>query len=245
MENIEIWKPVKNYEGLYEISNFGNVKSLSRLEFVSGVNYFRQRRGRILKPRLNRGGYVKCYLLKNGKSKTRTVHQLVAEAFLNHIPCGHKLVVNHINFIRNDNRVENLEIVTSRENTNLKHIKSSSKYVGVNYNPRLKKWRSRIIIDKKPIYLGTFDTELEASEYYENALISIKNNEEICVKRFEFTSKYKGVYYHKKAGKWTASIKTKEVSKYLGLFTNELDASKAYQKALKEKNYEKFCGSII
>jgi len=241
----EVWKPVKNYDGIYEVSNLGNVKSLDRIEFVSGVNYFRKRKGRLLKPRLHRDGYIKCCLLKNGRSRTRMVHQLVAEVFLNHIPNGHKLVVNHINFIRADNRLENLEIVTQRENANLKHIRSSSKYVGVNYNSRLKKWGSRITISKNTVYLGTFDTELEASKYYENALIAIKNNEEIQIKKFEYTSKYKGVCYNKKAKKWVAGIKINGKYKYLGLFTNELCASKVYQEELKNKNYEKICGSIV
>jgi len=166
----EIWKPVKNYDGVYEVSNLGNVKSLDRIEFVSGVNYFRKRKGRLLKPRLHRDGYIKCYLLKNGQSKTRMVHQLVAEVFLNHTPCGHKLVVNHINFNKADNRLSNLEIVTTRENANQKHLESSSKHVGVDYIKNRCKWRSRISFKNITIYLGLFNSEEDAHNAYNKAL---------------------------------------------------------------------------
>ena len=91
-------------------------------------------------------------------------------AFLNHIPRGLELVVNHKNFIRTDNRVENLEIVTNRENCNKKHLKSSSQYVGVSWAGDRKKWFSSIAIDGKLKNLGRFKTELEAHEAYQNAL---------------------------------------------------------------------------
>ena len=53
-----------------------------------------------------------------GKKETKQVHQMVAESFLNHIPCGYKLVVNHIDFNRTNNAVQNLELVSARENSN-------------------------------------------------------------------------------------------------------------------------------
>lgn len=86
---------------------------------------------RLLRLNKDGSGYFQVALLKNGIEKRFKVHQLVAMCFLNHKPCGMNLVVNHINFNRNDNRIDNLEIVTARENANLKHIKSSSKYLGV------------------------------------------------------------------------------------------------------------------
>jgi len=137
--NREIWKAVKGYEGIYEVSSHGIVKSLERI--VEKSNGRKQTISeRILKGCDNGSGYLFVNLSNNGKTKTKKIHQLVAESFLNHIPCGYKLVVNHINFNRQDNRVENLEIVTARENTNKKHLDSTSDYVGVYWYKSRRKW---------------------------------------------------------------------------------------------------------
>ena len=81
---------------------------------------------------INKKGYL-FVILKNielNKTQQKSVHQLVAMAFLNHIPCGHKLVVNHINMIKTDNRVENLELITQQENWDkfLETVKDKTKY---------------------------------------------------------------------------------------------------------------------
>ena len=91
-------------------------------------------------------------------------------AFLNHIPCGMKLVVNHKNFDRLDNRLENLEIVSNRENCNKKHIKSSSIYTGVSLEKNINKWQSKIKIKSQLIHLGYYKDEKQASEMYELAV---------------------------------------------------------------------------
>ena len=101
----EEWRDIGGYEGLYQISNIGNVKSLGRL-----VNYKNKgkkwQEGKILKP-LNKRGYLCVGLWKNGYIKNYSVHRLVAQAFIpnpNNLP-----QVNHKNEIKDDNRVENLE----------------------------------------------------------------------------------------------------------------------------------------
>ena len=162
---IEEFKSVKGYEGLYEVSNLGRIKSLSRLSFTG-----RKLKEKILNPPINNRGYRKLHLSKNGKTKTRQVHQLVAESFLNHIVCGHILVVNHIDFNRTNNNVNNLEIVTQRENSNRKHIKHTSKYTGVHWSKPNRKWKSQININGKMKYLGYFVNELDASLAYEKEL---------------------------------------------------------------------------
>ena len=92
-------------------------------------------------------------------------------AFLNHIPCGMERVVNHINFNRLDNRLENLEIVSARENANQKHLKSSSIYTGVIVNKkRINSFISKIKIKSQSIYLGDYKDEKQASEMYELAV---------------------------------------------------------------------------
>jgi len=155
----EVYKDIKGYEGLYKISNLGNIKNNKEL---------------ILKQSISLNGYCKINIYKDKKIKTIQVHQLVAESFLNHKICGHKLVINHIDFDKTNNNVNNLEIVTTRENTNKKHIKSTSNYVGVCWHNTMKKWRSRITINGKTIHIGYFENDFDASEAYYKKL-----NEEI------------------------------------------------------------------
>ena len=158
---IEEWRSIENYEG-YQVSNLGNVKSL------------KSSKKRILKKTLDDNGYHKVSLYNVGICKTHFVHQMVAIAFLNHKTCGHKLVVNHIDFDRINNNISNLEIVSQRENSNKRHIKSSSKYVGVSWYNRDNKWQSRIVIDGTRKHLGIFKDELQAANAYQTALKNIK-----------------------------------------------------------------------
>ena len=156
----EIWKDIPGYDGLYQVSNLGRVKSLS---------YNGTKKEKILKAQSNTG----TYLHVNLKRKTIQVHQLVAMTFLGHIPCGYKLVVDHINDIRTDNRVENLQIVTARFNTCKTRGKYSSKYKGVSFEKRNSKWRARIEVNGRTINLGYFNCELSAHLSYQNKLKQI------------------------------------------------------------------------
>ena len=108
----EEWKPIKGFEGLYSVSNFGNVKALERV--VENNGGLQHKHERILKPNYNganRGGVVLC---KNGKTYPRAVHRLVAEAFIPN-PDG-KPVVDHIDTNVRNNHVDNLRWATVREN---------------------------------------------------------------------------------------------------------------------------------
>tara|TARA_R110002153_G_scaffold268034_1_gene432522 strand:+ start:51 stop:563 length:513 start_codon:yes stop_codon:yes gene_type:complete len=170
---MEIWKEIKGYED-YEVSNLGRVKSLARTIYRSnGISQtFKEK---ILKPNKGNNGYLKVGLYKGCKVKTKAIHQLVAENFLNHIPCGYKLVVDHINNIKTDNRLENLQVVTNRENsTKDKRKGCTSKYTGVYWNKSRGKWRSNIKINGKDIYLGYFMDETEAAEAYKTALKELR-----------------------------------------------------------------------
>ena len=166
----EIWKDIPGYEGIYQVSNLGNVKSLPRIMIKKGVFLSNEK---ILKSGINNLGYLSVVLF-NKNTKTFKVHQLVAMAFLNHIPDGtYRLVVDHINRDKLDNKVENLQIITQRKNVS-KDKKGTSKYTGVSWNIRNKKWVSQIRINGKVKYLGLFNTELEASEAYKNKLKVLK-----------------------------------------------------------------------
>ncbi len=113
----EIWKAVPEYKGLYEVSNFGNVRSVDRnLHQISKWNgtYHRKYKGSILKKINRKNGYQSVTLSKNNKAKSFLVHRLVAMTFIER-PNGYDYV-NHKNEIKTDNRVENLEWVTFVEN---------------------------------------------------------------------------------------------------------------------------------
>ena len=108
---MEVWKDVVGYEGLYQVSNLGNVKSLPKHKGC-GVGYTQPER--ILRNSCN-GHYLFVYLSKDHKQKMHYVHRLVAQAFIPNPE--NKREVNHINGVKKDNRVENLEWNTSSENT--------------------------------------------------------------------------------------------------------------------------------
>lgn len=109
----EVWKCIAGYEGLYQISNMGRVKSLEK-ERSNGRAIYKTP-SRILNASLDKDGYEQITLYKkHSKPKTFKVHRLVAIAFI-YNPFN-KEEVDHINTLRNDNRVENLKWVTSREN---------------------------------------------------------------------------------------------------------------------------------
>lgn len=225
---MEIWKSVKDYEGLYEISNLGRVKSLGREKLALGKYPFLSNEF-ILKNSLSLKGYYRVKLYKKQTKSMKQVHVLVAESFLNHKTCGMKLVVDHINNIKTDNRVDNLRIVTNRQNCNRQHIKSSSKYVGVSWDNFNKKWKSQIQINGKKKHLGLFNSEIEASEYYENALKSILEGKDVIPKK----SLAKGYSWSKNRNKWVAFIWLNGKNKHLGYFIDEIDARNAYEIALK------------
>lgn len=113
MKPIEEWRPVVGFEGRYEVSNVGNVRSLDRKVFHKETNSFHQIKGKTLKLRLDGKGYPFVSLGK-GSSNQKRVHRLVAEAF---IPNPYnKKYIDHINTVRTDNRVENLRWVSASEN---------------------------------------------------------------------------------------------------------------------------------
>ena len=154
---MEEWKDLAGYAD-YQVSNLGRVKS------------FKLKATRIKKQYLDKEGYLNVNLYVLGIGKTKRVHQIVAAAFHNHIQNGYHFVINHIDFNRQNNHSDNLEIVTNRVNTNRKHLESTSIYTGVSWCKRRNKWRAQIRIAGKKIHLGYFINEVEASETYEKSI---------------------------------------------------------------------------
>ena len=107
---MEIWKDVIGYEGFYQVSNLGNVKRVGSFRGVNKAylnDYY-------LKPKDNGKGYYRIKLTVNNKSKRVMLHRIIAEAFIknpNNYP-----YINHINAIRKDNKLENLEWCTQSQN---------------------------------------------------------------------------------------------------------------------------------
>jgi hypothetical protein len=157
----EIWKDIPTYDGFYQVSNFGNVKSL------------KCNKQKILKAGLNSCGYYQVVLCKNVHMKNMKVHKLVAMAFLNHLPNGMNTIIDHINNDKLDNRLENLQIISQRENSSKDRKSGSSQYTGVSWFKRYNKWRSKIKINGKSKHLGYFTNELLAHKAYQHALKNI------------------------------------------------------------------------
>ena len=111
----EIWKDIPEYEGLYQASNLGRIKSLKR--FRKGKNgCLISVKEKILKPQINRTGYYIIELCKQSIKKKYQVHRLIYEVFNGQIPEGYE--INHLDERPVNNRLENLNLVTHKENCN-------------------------------------------------------------------------------------------------------------------------------
>ena len=115
MSEIEIWKDIPEYEGLYQVSNLGRIRSLDRMR-KNGKNSTQLQKGKImtLVPH-HKTSYLNVMFCVNDKRKLFSVHRLVAKIFIPNTDAN-KTEVNHKNGIKADNRVDNLEWVTPLEN---------------------------------------------------------------------------------------------------------------------------------
>lgn len=217
---MEIWKDVKGYEGIYQVSDLGRVRSLDRI-----ISDGRKLKGKILKNCNDTHGYLFVVLSKNGKIKTIRVHKLVAITFLNHEPCGLDLVVDHIDNNKLNNKVSNLQLITQRSNTS-KDKSGICKSTGVSINA-YGKFISHIYLDGKDYHLGTFKSEKEASDVYEEVLQDYKNgiiNIRVCSR--EKSSSYKYVSLHKVSNKWKVQKTINGKTKSFGYYDSEEEAYK-------------------
>ena len=111
MTESEVWKDIKGFEGFYKVSNKGNIYSVNRRD-SRGIKCG----GRALKPAYTKAGYLKVVLCKNGMRYYKMLHRLVAETFIpnpNNFP-----QVNHLDEVKDNNNVSNLEWCTSKHNNN-------------------------------------------------------------------------------------------------------------------------------
>ena len=163
---IEVWKDIPEYEGLYQVSNLGNVKSL---------NYRQTGKTKVLMKHINNKNRYTLNLYKEGKRySNRNISVLMAIAFLNHKPNGNKLVVDHINNISTNDNLYNLQVITNRENIT-KDRKNKTGYTGVYKATDGYAYVSEIKIKNKRKYLGRFKSKIEASQAYQQELNKINN----------------------------------------------------------------------
>lgn len=159
---IEVWKDIPEYEGLYQVSNLGNVRSFK----FNKIRYIKH---------LNSKGRYAVGLTKNKiKTSNIRVSALVAKAFFNYKRCGHKLVVDHIDNNKINDKLYNLQVITQRENLT-KDKKNKSGYTGVYKTTDGYAYYSQIRIGKNKKYLGRFKSKIEASQAYKQELNKINN----------------------------------------------------------------------
>jgi hypothetical protein len=173
----EIFKPIPGYEGRYEVSNIGRVKSCERISPTSRGNSTKVVKSRMLKLHQDKKGYMRVSLLKYGKYDQWLVHRLVLLTFVG----SSELQVDHINAVRWDNRLENLEYVTGRENQTRRYKRHKNLPVGVSFIKR--KFQARITVNKTLYVLGSYHSEKEASEVYKNALQNLDSIEELAIRK--------------------------------------------------------------
>lgn len=221
---MEIWKDIKGYEGSYQVSDLGRVRGLDRV-ICDG----RRLKGRLLSMYINpANGYAQINLSLNGKTKLYEVHKLVAIAFLNHEPCGLKLVVDHIDNDKLNNKLSNLQLISHRENSSKDRLPNSG-YTGViTLGDR---FAAQINIDGKSYKLGTFDSVEKASEAYINSLSDYQNGEFNHKKYNPFKPKYKYKNVVFKSKKFECNIMIYGKRYYLGRFQTEYEAHLMYVKA--------------
>ena len=164
----EFWKDIKNYEGLYQVSNLGRVRSLDRIiVYKNGRKRFFE--GKVKNNIFNKKrGYYYITLSNNNKDKvcTFSIHKLVADNFL-----GYKegMVVDHIDNDRKNNNLYNLRFITQRENL------SKREDSGICYHIRHKKWSAHIWLNNKINHLGYFVDKKDAKNARLKALKNINN----------------------------------------------------------------------
>lgn len=165
----EIWKDIPNYEGLYQASNLGNVRSL---------NYNHTKKIKLLKTRPDKRGYLAIELRKNGKRYCTRVHRLVAQVFL-HNP-DNLPQVNHKNERKTDNRIENLEFCTNDYNC---HYGNHYKNVSKSLQKKIKQY------DLEGNFIKEWDSIKEASSAIKTTHIGA-----VCSKKRKTAGGYKWEY---------------------------------------------------
>ena len=184
----EEWRDVKGFEGIYQVSNYGVIRSLDRYDAR-----MRFRKGRIMPLRLDTDKYLNLKLCKDGKYKTIRVHRVVANNFLEYPIDGKKYEVNHIDRDRTNNRVDNLEYLTHKEN--VRHSSSVGNYSRFgDKNPRAVKILMTDNLTGDKIKFNTIDdccSYLKSEMQTETKETSIRDSiRKCCINKTKYFNRY-------------------------------------------------------
>lgn len=168
----EIWRDAVIYDD-YMVSSLGRIQSKERIiKYKDGREYLKTKEYKTIS--LAKNGYYHTMLRYNGKNIYMPIHKLVAMSFLNHIPSKYKIVVDHKDNNKLNNKVENLCLISQRKNTSKDIKNKTSLYTGVRRRKnRNYTWEVCIYINPKRIFLGGYNCELQASKVYNSALSNI------------------------------------------------------------------------
>ena len=232
LDSVEIWKDIPDYEGLYQVSDLGRIKSVSRLSQGKSKRTLQEK---IIKTPLNSNGYATLGLCKDNCRKTLTVHRIMGMAFLG-LTKDTIGVCDHIDNNRQNNELSNLQIISSRLNCK-KDAKNKTNYNGVKkYGD---KFCANIKLNRKNLYLGIFDSPIEAHKKYEEAFNLLESGCDIShlVLIQSGVLNVKGVVFN--SNKFVARLSVDGKKMNLGAFSTLKEASVKYQLALKLKKERK------
>ncbi len=177
MQNLEWFQFYYNgIETNIEITKCGRIKKIEKDWYGKGKGSNSVYYGEVPKEKIKISvkNYYQIFVQIFGEKARRIpIHQIVASVFLGYKFQGHKMVVDHIDSNTLNNDLNNLRVVTQRENVSKERSLKSGLPTGVSYRDDLKKYRAKIRINKKQIHLGLFNTTEEASIAYQNKLKEI------------------------------------------------------------------------
>lgn len=214
----EIWKDIPNYNGKYQASNSGRIRCMPMVYTTTAGKFYKID---FYYPKdTNIRGYKHMSLVDfEGNKVNRGVHRWVMYAFHGES----ELQVDHINGIKDDNRLENLRYCTSRENNHYEKQLNPDRYTSPLIGAYWQKtsWYSYLTIEGKEYYIGSYSTDTEASAKFHEALKNWEEKGELPPKYINpnKTSRHDGIDFHGASQKWRVRIT--DIKLYIGIFETE------------------------
>jgi hypothetical protein len=237
----EIYKDIPGFEGKYQVSNFGNIKTIERLTIYKDGRQ-RYYKDKILILPINSSGYPTLRLgnFITGKHITKSIHSLVWEAFGDGTTISFPdRIIDHIDRNKKNNHINNLRIISNRENAS--NRKDNKEFIGVRKSSKSDNYTCRIGFNNKGYHIGTFKTIEEAYARYNEALTHIDTDFLEWYETIETPQKNNslestiGVHKTKTNGTYRSSIIFKSKTYSLGTFKSELDARQIFLKAKSQR----------